>query len=115
MAAATVWCVATAVLALAVSSHVAQAQGGARPSPQEAAALLQSRPDLVAQLRDRIATSGMSPDQVRARLKAEGYEIKKFKITKGNCYEIYGWDKQRVKVEIYFDPVTGKAVKTETG
>jgi protein involved in polysaccharide export with SLBB domain len=68
-----VWCVATAVLAFAVSSHVAQAQGGARPSPQAAAALLQSRPDLVAQLRDRMATSGMSPDQVRARLKAEGY------------------------------------------
>jgi hypothetical protein len=53
--------------------------------------------------------------QFQERLKAEGYEIKKFKITKGNCYEIYGWDKQRVKVEIYFDPVTGKAVKTETG
>jgi protein involved in polysaccharide export with SLBB domain len=61
------------VLSLSVSSHVVQAQGGARPSPQAAAALLQSRPDLVAQLRDRMASSGMSPDQVRARLKAEGY------------------------------------------
>jgi len=45
-------------------------------------------------------------------LKAQGYEIKKFKVTKGNCYEIYGWDKDRKKVEIYFDPVSGKAVKT---
>lgn len=47
------------------------------------------------------------------KLKAEGYEIKKFKVTSGNCYEIYGWNKQKQKVEIYFDPVTGKAVKTE--
>lgn len=46
-------------------------------------------------------------------LKAEGYEIKKFKVTGGNCYEIYGWNKDKQKVEIYFDPVTGKAVKSE--
>ncbi len=44
-------------------------------------------------------------------LKASGYEIKVFKVTDGNCYEIYGWDKDKKKVEIYFDPVTGKAVK----
>lgn len=47
------------------------------------------------------------------KLKADGYEIRKFKITSGNCYEIYGWNKAREKVEIYFDPVTGKAIKTE--
>ena len=47
------------------------------------------------------------------QLKAEGYEIKVFKVTDGNCYEIYGWDKDKRKVEIYFDPVSGKAVKTE--
>lgn len=46
-------------------------------------------------------------------LKAQGYEIKKFKVTKGNCYEIYGWDKDRKKVEIYFDPVSGKPVKSK--
>ena len=47
------------------------------------------------------------------KLKAEGYEISKFKVTDGNCYEIYGFDKDKRKVEIYHDPVTGKAVKTE--
>ena len=47
------------------------------------------------------------------KLKAEGYEIRKFKVTDGNCYEIYGWNKAKQKVEIYFDPVTGKAIKTE--
>jgi len=45
----------------------------ARPSAAEAQALLQARPELVQQLRQRIITSGMSADQVRARLKAEGY------------------------------------------
>ncbi len=46
-------------------------------------------------------------------LKEKGYEIKVFKITDGNCYEIYGWNKNKKKVEIYFDPVSGKAVKEE--
>ncbi|MFC3117165.1 PepSY domain-containing protein [Cellvibrio fontiphilus] len=47
------------------------------------------------------------------QLKEQGYEIKVFKVTDGNCYEIYGWNKDKQKVEIYFDPVTGKVVKEE--
>jgi hypothetical protein len=39
------------------------------------------------------------------------YKIKKFKVTAGNCYEIYGWDKKGNKVEIYFNPVTGEIIK----
>ena len=39
------------------------------------------------------------------------YKIKKFKVTSGNCYEIYGWDKKGNKVEIYFNPVTGEIIK----
>lgn len=46
-------------------------------------------------------------------LKSQGYDIEKFKVTGGNCYEIYGWDKDKRKVEIYFDPVSGKAIKEE--
>lgn len=41
----------------------------------------------------------------------QGYKIKVFKVTKGDCYEIYGWDKAGKKVEIYFNPVTGEKVK----
>ena len=52
-------------------------------------------------------------EQFQAKLKEQGYRINKFKVTKGNCYEIYGFDKDGRKVEIYHDPVTGKAVKTE--
>lgn len=44
--------------------------------------------------------------------KKEGYEIKVFKVTKGNCYEIYGKNKEGQKVEIYFHPVTGEIVKS---
>lgn len=52
-------------------------------------------------------------EKFQAQLRDQGYEIKKFKITKGNCYEIYGFDKENRKVEIYHDPVSGKPVKSE--
>lgn len=39
------------------------------------------------------------------------YKIKKFKVTSGNCYEIYGHDKFGKKVEIYFNPVNGVKIK----
>lgn len=39
------------------------------------------------------------------------YKIKVFKVTPGNCYEIYGWNNEGKKVEIYFNPVTGEKVK----
>ena len=67
------------ILALALSltafaiSRAAEAQQTTKPTPQEAQALMANRPDLLAQLRQRIMTSGMTPEQVRARLRAEGY------------------------------------------
>lgn len=51
----------------------AQTTGGIRPTPEQASVLLQTRPELVQQLRDRMQQSGMTPEQIRARLKAEGY------------------------------------------
>jgi len=44
-----------------------------RPTPEQAQILLQTRPDLVSQLRQRFATSGLTREQVHARLRAEGY------------------------------------------
>ena len=44
-----------------------------KPTVDQAKILLQTRPDLVAQLKQRIMSSGMTPDQVRERLRAEGY------------------------------------------
>ena len=69
------WSVGFACLLIGTSAE-AQIPGfppGAHPSAQEIQTLLATRPDLVAQLRQRIADSGLTPDQVRARLKAAGY------------------------------------------
>src|ERR1700730_19263723 len=43
------------------------------PSAAQAQQMLQNNPALLQQLRQRILTSGLTPEQVRARLKAEGY------------------------------------------
>src|ERR1700693_3484929 len=43
------------------------------PSPAQAQQMLQNNPALLQQLRQKIMTSGLTPDQVRARLRAEGY------------------------------------------
>ncbi len=44
--------------------------------------------------------------EFKAQLEKQGYQIKTFKVSKGECYEIYGTDKDGKKVEIYFDPST---------
>ena len=52
-------------------------------------------------------------EEFQTKLKNDGYKINEFKVTSGNCYEIYGWDKDENKVEIYFNPVDGEIVKKE--
>ena len=54
-------------------------------------------------------------DAFQQNLLDQGYQINEFKITEGNCYEIYGFDPEQTKVEIYFDPVDGSVVKREEG
>ncbi len=54
----------------------------------------------------------LSEAEARARIEAQGYKIKKFKID-GNCYEIYGHDKAGKKVEIYYDTKTLAVIKSE--
>lgn len=54
----------------------------------------------------------MKEADAKAKLEAEGYKIKKFKVD-GNCYEIYGHNKEGKKVEIYFDTKTLDVVKAE--
>ena len=44
-----------------------------RPTPEQAQQMLQTNPALLQQLKQRILASGLTPDQVRARLRAEGY------------------------------------------
>ena len=54
----------------------------------------------------------MSKTTAKEKIKAQGYTIKKFKVD-GECYEIYGKNKEGKKVEIYFDAKTLDVVKSE--
>lgn len=55
----------------------------------------------------------MKEADFKAKLEAQGYQIKTFKVTKGECYEIYGLDKAGKKVEIYFDPATAAVLESK--
>ncbi|HTC23170.1 MAG TPA: SLBB domain-containing protein, partial [Gemmatimonadales bacterium] len=71
----TWWSLGFALLLISAPA-VAQIPGlppGTNLSAQDIETLLATRPDLVAQLRQRISDSGLTPDQVRQRLKAAGY------------------------------------------
>ena len=54
----------------------------------------------------------MSEADAKAKIAAQGYTIDKFKVD-GNCYEIYGSNKEGKKVEIYYDAKTLAPVKSE--
>ncbi|HKA42365.1 MAG TPA: PepSY domain-containing protein [Burkholderiales bacterium] len=54
----------------------------------------------------------MSQAEAKAKIEAQGYKIKKFKVD-GNCYEIYGTNKDGKKAEVYFDTKTLAVVKAE--
>ena len=43
-----------------------------------------------------------------------GYSIDLFKVTKGNCYEIYGKKADGQKVEVYFNPASGEVLEEKT-
>ena len=49
----------------------------------------------------------------KTKIEAQGNTIKTFKVSKGKCYEIYGFDKAGKKVEIYFDPVTAAPLESK--
>ena len=59
--------------AIAAQVPVQVRPGQQLPSPDQARDLLQNQPDLVRQLREKLAQSGLTEDQVRARLRAAGY------------------------------------------
>lgn len=57
-----------------LSAQVPQVQPGQKlPTPDQAREALQNQPAVVEQLRKRLLESGLTPDQVRARLRAAGY------------------------------------------
>jgi hypothetical protein len=52
--------------------------------------------------------------EMMARIEQLGHRVEVFKKTKGNCYEIYGWDKAGKRIEVYFHPVTGEVIKSSS-
>lgn len=48
--------------------------------------------------------------KVRQMYVEKGYEIRKWKVSSGGCYEIYGIQNGR-KVEVYIDPWTGEELQ----
>jgi len=56
----------------------------------------------------------LTEQDMMARINAQGYSVKRFLVS-GNCYEIYGKNKEGKNVEIYFNPVSGAIVKQRVG
>jgi hypothetical protein len=51
-------------------------------------------------------------EMMKAVIASNGYKVDVFKVTTGNCYELYGRDKAGKRIEIYYHPITGAVVKT---
>lgn len=56
----------------------------------------------------------MSEDATKDLLKQQGYQdVRKIKVTEGNCYEVYAIDAKGEKVEVYLDPTNGSLIAKE--
>jgi hypothetical protein len=53
----------------------------------------------------------LSERDMKAKIAQLGYRYRVFKVTDGNCYEIYGQDRNGKRIEIYFDPISGAVVE----
>jgi polysaccharide export outer membrane protein len=62
----------TVLIALVIAATAGDANAQ-QPTAEQVREILRSQPDLVRQLRQRVAASGLTPDQIRARLRAAGY------------------------------------------
>ena len=67
------------------------------------------------QCTDKPKSDWMPEEAMKQKIAEQGYTLDKFKTTDGNCYEIYGKDKDGKKVEIYFSPIDGSIVKEKRG
>lgn len=53
----------------------------------------------------------LAQDEMKLLAEHRGYRIKTFKVAKGGCYEVYGFDRDGRIVEAYFNPVTSQLVR----
>ncbi len=65
------------------------------------------------QCTDQPAAKWLAKDEFMKTIVAEhGYKVEVFKVTAGNCYELYGRDKAGKRIEIYYNPMTADVVKS---
>lgn len=55
----------------------------------------------------------LSEEAMQAKITEMGFTWDKFKVSRGQCYEIYGHNADGEKVEVYFHPETGEIVKED--
>lgn len=53
----------------------------------------------------------IAEDEMKLLVLHRGYRIKTFKVSKANCYEVYGFDREGRIVEAYFNPVTTRLMQ----
>lgn len=53
----------------------------------------------------------LTQDEMKLLAEHRGYRIKTFKLAKGDCYEVYGFDREGRIVEAYFNPATSRLVR----
>ncbi len=58
------------------------------------------------------AAEWMEQQDFKAILAARGYRVSKFKVSRGNCFEIYGFDSRNRIVEVYFNPTNARIVRS---
>ena len=54
----------------------------------------------------------LSAGQLQAKAEAQGYKVERVKIAKA-CGEIYAFDKNGSKIEVFMDPTTGNVIATK--
>jgi len=91
---------------------LAQAQGGPiAKTPAASAPIGFSRENATDICTTAPRSDWLPEDEMKLLAEHRGYRIKTFKLAKGNCYEVYGFDREGRMVEAYFNPVTSRLVR----
>jgi hypothetical protein len=63
---------------------------------------------------DEPTSKWLTEEQMMEKIKDMGYkDIRNFHVSKGKCYEIYGYDRDGRKVEVYFHPISGEIAEAK--
>ena len=101
------------LLVVHLVSTAAYAQDGAAPKPvtkptAAVTSIAASAPNTTHVCTSVPRSEWMPADEMQLLATHRGYRIKTFKVSKGNCYELYGFDREGRIVEAYFDPITAR-------